>query len=164
MSDFVKSLPKPGRAEFDEDEEPARALPPLGARADGQLSEQSKALADFYKATADELIDKLAQVIEGLQQVKREGDTRHEALSGKIDTLGRRLRGEVPRFVLRRIWVRSFVAWGMLVVGVFVWQPQLVPTTSLWVRKQGTALWTTVSGWVWGPSAVSVTSPRKSIR
>jgi len=175
LSDFLKSQPKPGRAAFDEDEELERALPPLAGRTEGQAAEPSTALATFYKATADEMIDKLVQVVEGLQQVKQEGDTHYKALSGKIDTLGKRLRGEVPRSTLRRIWVRTFVAWGLLFVAVFVWQPTFIATTvlsmghqghtaSVWLRGQGEALWSTVAEWVWGQPAVPVKPARKAVR
>ena len=72
-----------------------------------EVSEQFTALADFYKANADELIEKQAMVMEGLQQLHEDGNSRHEALNSKLDAVLSRLRGEVPSSVLRRIFGRG---------------------------------------------------------
>jgi hypothetical protein len=163
LSDYLKGQSKPARAELLQEDEPERVPPLVGARAEVQGSEDMM-LARFAKATADEVIDKLGQLIEGVQQIKMEADTYHKALSGKIDTLDKRLRGEVPRSTLRRIWRRSLGTCGLLFLGFTLWQPTLIANTSLWARGQGEAVWSTVSGWVWGPSAVPAKPARKVTR
>jgi hypothetical protein len=105
-------------------------MPETGA----EVSEQFTALADFYKANADEMIEKLAMVMEGLQQLHQDGNSRHEALSGKLDAVLLRLRGEVPSSVLRRIFGRGVLA-GMLLVAV--------PGAVALVAKPLTVLWVT---------------------
>jgi hypothetical protein len=46
----------------------------------------------------------------------------------------------------------------------FIWQPMLIPSTALWVRGQGNALWSTVSGWLWVPSTVPAKPAKKAGR
>lgn len=133
LSDFLKSQSRNGTAEILRPEAEPGALAPTMPQAGGEVSEQFTALADFYKANADELIEKLAMVMEGLQQVKREGDSRHDTLDRKLDTVLSQLRGVVPSSVLRRIFGRGVLT-GMLGVGV----PGVVmlmskPVTVLWV-------------------------------
>ena len=81
-----------------------------------------------------------------------------------IDGLRKQLRGEVPRSTLRRIWGRTIAAWFLVLTLLFVWQPMLIPTTALWVRGQGNALWSTVSGWLWVPSVVPAKPAKKAGR
>jgi Clr5 domain len=164
LSDFLKGQPKPGWVEGNEVEASERVLAPVGVRAEVQAAEHDTMLAHVAKATAEEVIDRMAQLIEGIQQLKREGDNHYGELHGKIDALRKQLRGEVPRSTLRRIWVRTVAAWFLVLTLFFVWQPTLIPTTALWVRGQGNALWSTVSGWLWVPSAVPAKPAKKAGR
>jgi hypothetical protein len=117
LSDFLKSQSRNGTAEVLGSEAQPGALAPAMPEAGTEVSEQFTVLADFYKANADELIEKQAMVMEGLQQLHQDGSSRHEALNSKLDTVLSRLRGEVPSSVLRRIFGRGVLA-GMLLVGV----------------------------------------------
>ena len=161
LSDFLKDQPKPGRGEGEEDGALARVLASTEARAEVRTAEPNAMLAHVAKATAEEVIDRLAHLIEGVQQLKREGDSHYGELGGKIDGLRKQLRGEVPRSTLHRIWGRTIAAWFLVFALCFVWQPTLVPSTALWVRGQGNALWSTVSGWLWVPSAVPAKPAKK---
>jgi hypothetical protein len=164
LSDFLKGQPKPGRVEGDEAEASERVLAPVGVRAEVQAAGDDTRLAQVAKATAEEVIDRMVQLIEGVQQLKREGDSHYEALDGKVEALRKQLRGEVPRSTLHRIWGRTIAAWLLVFTLFFVWQPTLVPTTALWVRGQGAALWSTVSGWLWVPSVVPAKPAKKAGR
>jgi hypothetical protein len=164
LSDFLKGLPRPGQVESNEGEASERMLAPVGARAEAQTAEHDTTLAQVAKATADEVIDRMAQLIEGVQQLKREADSHYGELGGKIDGLRKQLRGEVPRSTLRRIWGRTIAAWFLVLTLLFVWQPMLIPTAALWVRGQGNVLWSTVSGWLWVPSAAPVKPAKKAGR
>lgn len=164
LSDFLKDQPKPGRGEREEEGALARVLASTEARAEVQTAGHETALAHVAKATAEEVIDRLAQLIEGVQQLKREGDSHYGELHGKIDGLRKQLRGEVPRSTLRRIWGRTIAAWFLVFALFFIWQPTLIPTSALWVRGQGNALWSTVSGWLWVPSAVPAKPAKKAGR
>jgi hypothetical protein len=137
LSDFLKPYTRNGTAEVLRSEAQPGALAPAMPEAGVEVSEQFTALADFYKANADELIEKLSMVMEGVQQLHQEGNSRHEALQSKLDTVLARLRGEVPSSVLRRIFGRGVLA-GMLLVGV--------PGIVVLVSKPLTVLW--VTGWV----------------
>jgi len=150
LSDFLKSQSRNGAVEvLGSDAEPgalAPAMPEMGA----EISEQFTALADFYKANADELIEKFAMVMEGLQQLHEDGNSRHEALSSKLDAVLLRLRGEVPSSVLRRIFGRGMLA-GMLLMGVpgavaLLAKPLMVLRVTGLIRSS--VLWTW--GWVSG--------------
>jgi hypothetical protein len=82
------------------------------------------------RGAGEEMLDRVAQIIEGLQQLKREGDERHEAMLGMLqaqhmqDTLEHHsrafeaLHGTFKGAVLGKIWFRALVitgtAWGML--------------------------------------------------
>jgi hypothetical protein len=117
LSDFINSRSRNGTAEVLRSEAQPGALAPEMPEAGVEVSEQFTALADFYKANADELIEKLAMVMEGQQQLHQDGQSHHETLNSKLDTVLARLRGEVPSSVLRRIFGRGVLA-GMLLVGV----------------------------------------------
>jgi hypothetical protein len=164
LSDFLKGLPKLGRVEREEEGALDRVLASTEARAEGQTAGHDTRLAQVAKATADEVIDRLAQLVEGVQQLKREADSHYGELGGKIDGLRKQLRGEVPRSTLRRIWVRTVAAWLLVLTLFFIWQPMLIPSTALWVRGQGNALWSTVSGWLWVPSTVPAKPAKKAGR
>jgi len=116
LSDFLKSQSRNGTADLPGSE--AGALAPSMPEAGTEISEQFTALADFYKANADELIEKLAMVMEGLQQLHQDGNGRYEAMQNKLDAVLLRLRGEVPSSVLRRIFGRGMAAGMLLAVGV----------------------------------------------
>ena len=146
LSDFLKAQSRNGTAEVLRSEAEPGALAPAMPEAGTEVSEQFTALADFYKANADELIEKQAMVMEGLQQLHEDGNSRHEALNSKLDAVLSRLRGEVPSSVLRRIFGRGVLA-GMLLVGV--------PGAVLLVTKPLTVLWATglvrnSFMWMWG--------------
>lgn len=117
LSDFLKAQSKNGAAALSGSGAETGALAPSMPEAGAEISEQFTALADFYKANADELIEKLAMVMEGLQQLHQDGKSRHEAMNHKLDAVLLRLRGEVPSSVLRRIFGRGLVAGMLLAVG-----------------------------------------------
>jgi hypothetical protein len=144
LSDFLKSQSRNGAVEVLGGDAQPGALAPAMPETGAEVSEQFTALADFYKANADELIEKLSMVMEGLQQLHEDGNSRHEALASKLDAVLLRLRGEVPSSVLRRIFGRGMLA-GMLLMGV----PGAVallakPLMVLWVTGlvRSSVLWT----------------------
>jgi hypothetical protein len=134
LSDFLKAQSRNGTAEVLRSEAEPGALAPSMPEAGTEVSEQFTALADFYKANADELIEKQAMVMEGMQQLHEDGNSHYEALDSKLDAVLSRLRGEVPASVLRRIFGRGVLA-GMLLVGV--------PGAVVLVTKPLTVLWMT---------------------
>jgi len=150
LSDFLKAQSRNGAVEVLSSDAQPGALAPAMPEAGTEVSEQFTALADFYKANADELIEKLAMVMEGLQQLHEDGNSRHEALSSKLDAVLLRLRGEVPSSVLRRIFGRGMLA-GMLLMGVpgavaLLAKPLMVLRVTGLIRSS--VLWTW--GWVSG--------------
>jgi Clr5-like protein len=147
LSDFLQPYIK-GSVKAHEDED--RALGPALAYDGGEVSEQFRALTDFYKATAEEVIDQLLLVSEGLEQVRQESDSRHAAVQGKLDAALARLRGEVPASVLRRIFGRGMLL-GMLVVGLPVTvsllvNPLTLPGWAFWIRGIATLVWKAITG------------------
>jgi hypothetical protein len=150
LSDFLKAQSRNGAIEVLGSDAQPGALAPAMPETGAEVSEQFTALADFYKANADELIEKLAMVMEGLQQLHQDGNSRHEALSGKLDAVLLRLRGEVPSSVLRRIFGRGILA-GMLLIGVpgavaLVAKPLMVLWVTGMVRNSFMWAWGFVSG------------------
>jgi hypothetical protein len=106
LSDYIKTL---------SDEAGSRPLP------EGQAM-QEDATAAIMQAAGGEIIDRLAQVIEGIQQMKRDADGVHDALeqhTRQFEALYGTFRGAV----LCKIWLRALLvtsaAWGIGAAAVY---------------------------------------------
>jgi hypothetical protein len=111
---------------------------------DGQTGAWLDVAMQFQKATAAELVGRMADVIEALQQLKREGDERFSAIKavldkppakddagvlsarveeaiGRIDALASRTAGAG----LRWVWLKAFLwasgLWAVALLGVMVY-------------------------------------------
>lgn len=121
-----------------------KTLPPgaTATMANGATSSAAVALTEDVRTAAvmhgarEEILDRLAQVIEGLQHLKHEGDARHDAVLHALkafevsDTLERHSRAFETLYntfkgaVLAKIWRRALrvtgLLWGIGVAGWYV--------------------------------------------
>jgi hypothetical protein len=118
LSDYIKTL---------SDDPGGRASP------EGRAIPEEDAKAAIMQAAGGEIIQRLAEVIEGLQQVKREADTRHGADAEQVrqvhDALERHTRHFEALYdtfrgaVLGKIWLRALLvtgaAWGVGAAAVY---------------------------------------------
>jgi hypothetical protein len=115
---------------------------------DEQVSERFDAALRFQRATAEELTGRMADVIEALQQLKREGDGRFDALkalmnkpqpakddAGDAGMLSARIEEAIQRLDalasrtagagLRWVWFKAFLwasfLWAVALLGVVVY-------------------------------------------
>jgi len=119
LSDYIKTLGDRGG----------------GVSSEGRAVYEEDARAALLQGAGEEIIDRLAQVIEGLQQVKREGDERHGAVMDAFqalqvhDTLEQHTRQFEALYdtfkgaVLCKIWLRALLvtgaAWGIGAAAVY---------------------------------------------
>jgi hypothetical protein len=109
---------------------------------DEETAERFEAGLHFQRSTADELIDRQADVIEGIQQLKQEGDERHSALLKalvnirvdapdsaevrrmldaaitRLDSLASRTTGAALRWVWLKALGITGVCWGVMLAAV----------------------------------------------
>jgi hypothetical protein len=111
---------------------------------------EEDATAAIMQAVGEEVLDRLAQVIEGLQILKREGDERHPAVMGMFQALRvqETLEWHTRQFealfrllsgtALWKIWLRATLftgaAWGLGLAGVHTWDN---PALAAKVREMG---------------------------
>jgi len=92
--------------------------------------------AALMHGAGEEILDRLTQLVEGVQQLKREGDERHAAVMEMVEALGvhETLERHTQAFdalfrtfkgaVLRRIWLRAVLitgtAWGIALAALYV--------------------------------------------
>jgi hypothetical protein len=121
LSDYLRKLP--------EGETPIVSNGHTAVASDGQEIPHDAFMQAMARAAGEEMLNWLVQITEGLQQLKREGDERHQAMmeAGAAlrvqETLERHSRQFEALYdtfkgaVLGRIWVRALVitgaAWGV---------------------------------------------------
>ena len=107
LSDYIKTL---------SDDTAGRASP------EGRAIPEEDAKAAIMQAAGGEIIDRLAQVLEGLQLIKRESDEVHDALEQHTRHF-EALYGTFRGAVLCKIWLRALLltgaAWGVGAAAVY---------------------------------------------
>ena len=129
ISDYVKTLGEEEQIMGTNGAMPG--MPMMSAHSEDALR------AALTHGAGEEILERLAQLVEGVQQLKREGDERHTAVMeafqalGVHDTLERHTRqfealyGLLSGAALWKIWLRAALftgaAWGVLLSGVYAW-------------------------------------------